>query len=449
VQRGLRGGARNVRLFGPVRHRSGLQRAGSVAQRQRHRDGHDLLERRTIGGFDHSASRAATPLVEDVEPSVVSARSLRARDLEAHWNGSADRRVELALHECGELGGIQASRRRRDREGGRRCGRRAPDHRTGADAQPAGIGVTAAGSESHRRATRLYLRMKSMPSWRSALLPHPPRRASAPLLASTLALTLSVAASCLPLKDLDTYHSGEATGDRLPGAPSAGDATGDGTSASGAGGELPRTPSSLDPSGVGSTVGGSGNGDAVGPDEAEGELPLSLTDAGRPLSPADAAPASTCASDELAGPNGHCYFFDSRTLSWDAARRACQARGTGWDLVSVRSATDSAFLGDTLTFEAWLGASDAANEGSWVWVVDNQPFWVGSGATGNAVGGAYVNWNSDEPNGLRPDCARLLPRSFGSVNPDAPWADLGCDSLRGAVCELYPDVTSIGARLGG
>jgi hypothetical protein len=221
---------------------------------------------------------------------------------------------------------------------------------------------------------------------------------------------MSVATSCLPSNDLDSYRSAEGEA----GAPSAG-----------------RPAPSLDPS----AGGAAGNAAAVGSAEGEGELTSSLPDAGPSMPP---APTSTCASDELTGPNGHCYFFESSPLSWDAARSACLARGTGWDLISVRSAADSTFLGDTLTFEAWLGASDAATEGTWVWVVDNQPFWVGSGATGNAVGGAYANWNSDEPNGFTSDCARALPRSSGSVNPDAPWADFGCESLLGAVCELYP-----------
>jgi hypothetical protein len=251
-----------------------------------------------------------------------------------------------------------------------------------------------------------------------------PSRASA-VTRVTLALAVSAAPSCVPSNDLDTYRSapGEAT-PLEPGAPSAG------AGASGASGESPP--------GVGGAAAASGNGDSVGSGNGEGELPSSLSDAGPPPAQGNAASASTCASDELTGPNGHCYFFQTSTLPWDAARSACLARGAGWDLVSVRSAADSAFLGDTLTFEAWLGASDAASEGTWVWVVDNQPFWVGSGATGNAVGGAYVNWNSDEPNGLTPDCARALPRSFGSMNPDAPWADLGCELLLGAVCELYP-----------
>jgi hypothetical protein len=241
-----------------------------------------------------------------------------------------------------------------------------------------------------------------------------PSRASA-VIPVTLALAMGVEASCLPSKDLDSYRSAEGEA----GAPST------------------RSPSSsLDPgTSVGSAAGASGNGGAVGSAEGEGELTLSLPDAGPPMPP---APASTCASDELTGPNGHCYFFEPSPLSWAAARSACLARGSGWDLVSVRSAADSAFLGDTLTFEAWLGASDAATEGTWVWVVDDQPFWVGSGATGNTVGGAYANWNSDEPNGFTSDCARALPRSSDSVNPDAPWADLGCESLLGAVCELYP-----------
>jgi hypothetical protein len=188
-------------------------------------------------------------------------------------------------------------------------------------------------------------------------------------------------------------------------------------------------------------------------DEAEVDVPLPLDDAAGMSEPreastepnpgvtpplVDADPVSACALDETLGPDGHCYFFDARTLAWDTARSACQARGPGWDLGSVLTAAESRFLGDTATIEAWIGASDAVSEGVWTWVVDAQPFWSG-GVDGTAAPDAYVNWNATEPNGgATTNCARILPRSFGSMNPDAPWADLACGELRGAVCEAYP-----------
>jgi lectin-like protein len=258
---------------------------------------------------------------------------------------------------------------------------------------------------------------------------------------------MSAGVACVPSNDLDTYSSTESAGigggASLPLEPQPSPSDGAaGASARGASSELPPTPS-LDPSnGVGSAAGASGNGTSAGSGDAgdgegPGDLPLSV-DAGLPSSPNDAAPLSTCAASELAGPNGHCYFLLATPFSWDEARSACQARGLGWDLVSVRSAADSAFLDGVLTFEAWLGASDRVIEGTWAWVVDNQPFWSGNGTTGGPVGDAYTHWNPSEPNGVTTDCARALPRSFGSPIPDAPWADLACETLRGAVCEQYP-----------
>jgi lectin-like protein len=165
---------------------------------------------------------------------------------------------------------------------------------------------------------------------------------------------------------------------------------------------------------------------------------MPFPDAGNSSSAADAAPptpTTACAEGELEGPDESCFFLDARTQSFFAARDVCQARGSGWDLASVRSADVSAFLGDALTFEGWLLASDVASEGTWVWLDDGSPFWQG-GSTGTPIAGAYGNWNATEPNGGNTtNCMRALPRSAGSANPNAPWADLACTELRGAICE--------------
>jgi hypothetical protein len=106
----------------------------------------------------------------------------------------------------------------------------------------------------------------------------------------------------------------------------------------------------------------------------------------------------------------------------------------------VRSLEVSAFLGDALTFEGWLLASDVASEGTWVWLDDGAAFWQG-GVTGTPVAGAYSNWNATEPNGGNAtNCLRALPRSAGSANPDAPWADIACGALRGSICEGPPQL---------
>jgi hypothetical protein len=252
----------------------------------------------------------------------------------------------------------------------------------------------------------------------------------APIMIGVLCCTQA----CLPTRDLGEYGPGGAASadpsglaDPSSDAGSAASSTGGFAGASGE--VLPAAPP-LD------TTGALGNG-ATGGDPLGSTLEPELVDAG--ATALDAAASGACAAGELLGPNGHCYFMDARTTTWDLARSACQQRGAGWDLVSVRSAADSAFIADALVFEAWIGASDTAREGTWVWAVDEQAFWQGAGATGAPVEGAYANWNSTEPNGgTTTNCARALPDSFGSPVPDAPWADLPCTMALGAICEAYP-----------
>lgn len=229
--------------------------------------------------------------------------------------------------------------------------------------------------------------------------------------------------ACLPSKPLHDYASDNAGG--AAGTSSVGGAAGmagsGGTGTAGGGGQ--------------SGAGAEPDADAGAPDGGS----ATPEDAGTSLTLDAARPAALCAADERLGPDDRCYFFDATLASWATARTACQARGAAWDLVVVRTAALSVFLGDELTFEAWLGATDAASEGQWLWVGDLLPFWTGNGATGSASGGAYANWNPTEPNGgAATNCARALPRSLGSANPNAPWADLDCATPLGAVCQSGP-----------
>jgi hypothetical protein len=237
-------------------------------------------------------------------------------------------------------------------------------------------------------------------------------------------ITACGAASCVPLQDLDDYRS----------APPVGGATQpEGDTDAGPGSVLPgpmgaggseQLPIPTGPlSGV---PGGSNGSDLGGP--APGQEALERSDAGAaPV--VDAGVISPCAAGEQLGPNGRCYFFELNLAAWSTAREACLARGPAWDLASVRSAADAQFLGETLTIESWIGATDSASEGRWLWVADGSPFWIG-GVDGLAADGAYTNWNATEPNGATAtNCARAL------ASPDAPWADLDCAQLVGAVCE--------------
>lgn len=87
--------------------------------------------------------------------------------------------------------------------------------------------------------------------------------------------------------------------------------------------------------------------------------------------------------------NGHEYdVVFAEGITWTAARTAAQ--GGGWDLATIGTAGENAFveslLNPTLAGRShfWIGASDQAVEGTFVWV-DGTPF-------------AYTDWWAGEPN---------------------------------------------------
>ena len=88
---------------------------------------------------------------------------------------------------------------------------------------------------------------------------------------------------------------------------------------------------------------------------------------------------------------GHEYeVVAASQIGWAAARTAAQALGAGWDLVTIGSAAENTFVESLLNpalpsrSHYWLGATDTAAEGTWVWV-DGTP-WV------------FTDWWGGEPN---------------------------------------------------
>lgn len=90
-------------------------------------------------------------------------------------------------------------------------------------------------------------------------------------------------------------------------------------------------------------------------------------------------------------------------------------------LVTVRSATENALLSSITGGSAvWLGAADAAVEGTWRWYDGSTPadtFWQGT-ASGYRIDGAYTNWNAGEPSDTGGE-DRLYQQADGTWN-DAP-----------------------------
>jgi hypothetical protein len=97
--------------------------------------------------------------------------------------------------------------------------------------------------------------------------------------------------------------------------------------------------------------------------------------------------------------NGHYYrFVSSLQITWNEAANAAAADGAY--LATITSASENAFVHNLDTSgNAWLGGSDAAQEGTWVWVMGPEAgtvFYVNSPQS--FLG--YSNWKFGEPNNL-------------------------------------------------
>jgi hypothetical protein len=119
----------------------------------------------------------------------------------------------------------------------------------------------------------------------------------------------------------------------------------------------------------------------------------------------------------VAGPaSGHTYHLLERT-TWDDAE--ARAIALGGHLAVVNDQAEQDFLWSTfgpLTGLFWIGITDAAHEGRFVWT-------TGEPAT-------YTNWFPGEPNNLHPSSER-----WGNMWIDyaGKWNDLGPDSDQGTL----------------
>ncbi|XP_039462095.1 CD209 antigen-like protein E [Oreochromis aureus] len=132
---------------------------------------------------------------------------------------------------------------------------------------------------------------------------------------------------------------------------------------------------------------------------------------------------------------GKCYYFSISQSSWKQSRDECRAKGG--DLVKIESREEQTFLErrlrDVMT-EAedkfWIGLTDSAVEGRWVWV-DGSPlneslkFWSGKEPD---------NWkghNGKHPDGE--DCARMGEK--GGAKDLNCWFDAFCSKPHRSICE--------------
>jgi hypothetical protein len=131
---------------------------------------------------------------------------------------------------------------------------------------------------------------------------------------------------------------------------------------------------------------------------------------------------------------GHYYFFCGTSVTWSVADKACAAVG---HLVHVESAAENQWLftaAQALWSQGnafWLGGSDAATEGTWLWLPAGAVFWK----AGKPVG-LYAGWGAGEPNdyGTGEDCAEMRLKALGASLP-SQWNDQACTQQKHYVCE--------------
>ena len=174
----------------------------------------------------------------------------------------------------------------------------------------------------------------------------------------------------------------------------------------------------------------------------------------------ECAPATAVSEFNFEGKR---YEVVSDLKNWaDAA--ACAA-AKGGHLVEINSAAEqsavySAILaaGVSPTYTTvtdgggiayvWIGASDVATEGTWVWDGSGSTFWMGTGS-GSAVGGAYENWGSaglsSEPDnfGIGQDAGAIALANW-PVGSASEWNDVNDQNQLYYVIE-YDYLAPVGA----
>jgi hypothetical protein len=144
--------------------------------------------------------------------------------------------------------------------------------------------------------------------------------------------------------------------------------------------------------------------------------------------------------------NGHSYQYVAGPVTWSQAQTAAAASskyGAQGYLATITSQAENDFIATQLKSDSWIGASDAAVEGTWDWVTgpeSGEQFWQGNGqnAGSNTVNGMYAHWNNpvtggtgQEPNdsGGNEDCAEFYYSNNGL------WNDLNCSNTLGYIIE--------------
>jgi hypothetical protein len=162
------------------------------------------------------------------------------------------------------------------------------------------------------------------------------------------------------------------------------------------------------------------------PGTAHDTMPDAATDA-----PADAtmidAPPPCDGSGQAQSGSGACFTFSATPLDFAAAGSACAA--TGEHLAIINDGSDQALvfgLVGSATI-AFLGGSELAVQGKWVWT-DGVQFWNGASG-GSGLLGVFADFGSGEPNNGGGEFLEQCLTMRGDLG--GVWDDRPCNSETG------------------
>lgn len=133
--------------------------------------------------------------------------------------------------------------------------------------------------------------------------------------------------------------------------------------------------------------------------------------------------ARTCTGGQAAAlaPDGSCLVHFTSAMTYANAKASCASMG--WHLAYLKDATIDTFAQSFVgTMDTWIGATDTATEGTFVWD-DGTAF-------------AYTNWAAMEPNNAngayQEDCVIIAGARAGKL-----WDDRPCDATEIAMSGVY------------
>eukprot|EP00105_Crassostrea_gigas_P040599 XP_019924747.1 PREDICTED: perlucin-like protein [Crassostrea gigas] len=112
------------------------------------------------------------------------------------------------------------------------------------------------------------------------------------------------------------------------------------------------------------------------------------------------------------------YLLGLKAATWNNAQLDCSVKGA--KLVEIESPEEDVYirtLAHNLTENVWLGGTDVAEEGKWVWQ-----------STGTIF--SYSAWYVKQPNNYQNQDCLCLFRPFG-IN----WNDISCADRYQYICE--------------